>query len=75
MEEISDDYLFVQNGSVLTGSTYPASASITRELMTIAGGKSHLIKQENLPAEKMVFPLQITGIITNFAILSTLFHT
>lgn len=40
MEEISDDYLFIQNGSVLTGSTYPASASITRELMVTAGERT-----------------------------------
>jgi hypothetical protein len=44
LEEISNDYLFVGYGSVLTGSTYPASASITRELMTTAGGKSHFNK-------------------------------
>ena len=38
MQEVSDDYMRMSIGSVLTGSSYPMSASITRELMTNAGG-------------------------------------
>jgi len=41
IQEVSDDYRVLQYGSPLTGSTYPASSSITRELMLTAGGKSH----------------------------------
>ena len=41
IQEVSDDYQLMLFGSPLTGSTYPASASITRELMLTAGGKSH----------------------------------
>ena len=38
MQDVSDDYSREDNGSVLTGSSYVMSASITRELMTTAGG-------------------------------------
>ena len=38
MQEVSDGYVRATNGDVLTGSSYVMSASITRELMTNAGG-------------------------------------
>ena len=37
MQDVSDDYSREPDGSVLTGSSYVMSASITRELMTNAG--------------------------------------
>ncbi len=37
MQEVSDDYVFAPVGSVLTGSSYSMTASITRELMEEAG--------------------------------------
>jgi len=37
MQDVSDDYSREDPGSALTGSTYAATASITRELMTNAG--------------------------------------
>jgi len=40
IQEASDDYARMSIGSVLTGSSYVMSASITRELMLTAGGKS-----------------------------------
>ena len=40
IQEVSDDYARMNIGSVLTGSSYVMSASITRELMLTAGGKS-----------------------------------
>tara|TARA_R110000850_G_scaffold198416_2_gene324682 strand:+ start:3794 stop:4849 length:1056 start_codon:yes stop_codon:yes gene_type:complete len=38
MQDVSDDYSREPNGSVMTGSSYVMSASITRELMINAGG-------------------------------------
>lgn len=40
IQEVSDDYTKMSYGSVLTGSSYVMSASITRELMATAGGKT-----------------------------------
>ena len=40
IQEVSNDFLRMSYGSTLTGSTYSMSASITRELMLTAGGKS-----------------------------------
>jgi len=37
MQEVSDDYVFVPEGSALTGSSYSLTSSITRELMLTAG--------------------------------------
>ena len=37
MQEVADDYLNVDDGSFLTGTSYPMSASIVRELLTVAG--------------------------------------
>jgi len=42
MQEVSDDYLNSQEGSFLTGSSYVMTSSITRELMTIAGGTASI---------------------------------
>ena len=42
MQDVSDDYAKAANGDVLTGSSYVMSASITRELMTTAGGTGSL---------------------------------
>ena len=42
MQEVSDDYVNASNGDVLNGSSYVMSASITRELMTTAGGTAPL---------------------------------
>ena len=44
MQEVADDYLNVENGSFLTGASYPMSASIVRELMTTAGGVTEFLK-------------------------------
>ena len=38
IQEVSDDYARLRPGSVLTGSSYVMSASVTRELMETAGG-------------------------------------
>jgi len=38
IQETSDDYVAIGATATLTGSSYAMSASITRELMTIAGG-------------------------------------
>lgn len=40
IQEVSDDYTRMSYGSVLTGSSYVMSASIIRELMATAGGKT-----------------------------------
>jgi len=46
IQEVSDDYARMSIGSALTGSSYPMSASITRELMTNAGGISLFINSD-----------------------------
>jgi len=38
IQEVSDDYVRLRPGSVLTGSSYVMSSSVTRELMETAGG-------------------------------------
>jgi hypothetical protein len=48
MQDVSDDYSREDNGSVLTGSSYVMSASITRELMNTAGGITAFLGADDL---------------------------
>ena len=50
MVNVSDQYIFSGYGETLTGSTYPMSSSITRELMTNAGTQSVFVREDFPPS-------------------------